>query len=112
MAGQSTAQALPDIHNVHPTSSAWVKNGISLETLSSCNIACEAMVESLNQAALEAYILARFKSIELLLFQSKDCIGNNLRRCKFPSGTLHALIFFKSTYIIQALTSNYYGSVV
>jgi len=59
MAGQSTAQALPDIHNVHPTSSAWVKNGISLETLSSCNIACEAMVESLNQAALEAYILAR-----------------------------------------------------
>jgi len=69
------------------------------------------MVESLNRAALEAYILARFKSIELLLFSSNDCIGNNLR-CKFPRGTLYALIFFKSTYIIQALTSNYYESVV
>ena len=83
-----------------------------LKTLSSCNIVREAMVASLNRAALEAYWLGLnlVVSIELLLFSSKDCIGNNLRRCKFPRGTLHALTFFKSTYIIQALTSNYYGS--
>ena len=56
MAEHSTAQALPDI-NVHPTSSAYVKNGDSLETPSSCNIAREATAESINQAVLEAYWL-------------------------------------------------------
>ena len=50
-------KVLPDIHNVHPTSSAYVKNGDSLETPSSCNIAREATAESINQAVLEAYWL-------------------------------------------------------
>ena len=44
-------------------------------------------------------------------FHPKITMEIILEGVKFPrAGTLHTLMFFKSTYIIQALTSNYYGS--
>ena len=41
------------------------------------------MVESLNRAALEAYILARFKSIKLLLFHPKIALETILEGVNF-----------------------------
>ena len=76
-----------------------------LKTLSSCNIVREAMVASLNRAALEAYWLGLnlVVSIELLLFSSKDCIGNNLRKCKVQN--FLGLAHFTPLYSLRAPTS-------